>query len=177
MLDAPLELRRMTDQAWSEASRGFLAVAAPALLYAKGDLVDNGAPTRLYAICEADGAAWKFGIGENPDKRIGTLQVGNPRRLLLFAHAPGTRALEAAIHHVLRRHRLSGEWFARSTRTLAVAALIRSAGEQCGDLDLHGLGPADAEDAIGCVTFQYEELLACRVSVPEAAQTNTKGNH
>ncbi len=130
-----------------------------ALFHARKRLA-AGAATRVYAICEEGGDAWKFGIAGDPVERLASLQVGNPRALQLYAHAPGTRELERAIHYRLRRDRLAGEWFRGSPRVLAVAELVKAAGEQCRDLDRYDCGPADVGDSIAAVTYRIEEVLA-----------------
>lgn len=142
--------------AW-EASPALRTVAGLALFYQTHDLMAAPA-TRLYAVHQDEGALWKFGVAVDPEKRLGGLQVGNPHPLTLYAHAPATMKLEQAVHYLLRRDRVSGEWFRGSRRALVVASWIKAAGEQCADLERSGV-LADAEHAVSALTFSVAESL------------------
>jgi hypothetical protein len=74
----------------------------------------------VYLIChDIDGklqGPCKIGISDNPQKRLGQVQNGNPRMLALaFTFHCWDRdwasRVEAAFHSVHRSHRMSGEWF------------------------------------------------------------------
>jgi hypothetical protein len=136
-----------------------LEYAVEVSLFSRWDALAKGSRTRIYAIYEEDGAAWKFGLAQLPHMRIENLQIGNPRTLHLYAHAPATITIERAVHRFLRRERLSGEWFRRSRRTLLVADYIKSAGEQCADVEDMG-EVADVGDALAAVTFSVMEIAA-----------------
>lgn len=54
----------------------------------------------------------KIGISEDPQKRIKTLQVGNPIKLELMATiGKANRNLESQIHEYFNDERINGEWF------------------------------------------------------------------
>ena len=147
-------LDALTDQVYRD--RRPFAIAFELDLWRARERLVKGSETRIYAIVEEAGGFWKFGLGGKPQERLENLQIGNPRRLTLYAHAPGTLALERYIHRVLRRHRIAGEWFAQTPRTLVVAGLIRSVQEQCVDLEDVYDGPAGPEDTIAALTSAVE---------------------
>jgi hypothetical protein len=116
------------EDAWRR--RQHFAFALEVAAYARREELCFGQPTNLYFVCEADGRAWKIGFAHDPSDRLSTLQQANFRELIVFARVPGTRNLERFIHHVLRRHRLRGEWFSDAPRVLALASIFASVQEQ-----------------------------------------------
>lgn len=54
--------------------------------------------------------------------RLSQLQCGNPSPLRLLGYLPGDLGLERAMHSILARHRLQGEWFAAHPEVLKEAA-------------------------------------------------------
>lgn len=66
----------------------------------------------LYVIGEGEGCPIvKIGRAASPEKRLGNLQTGNPRRLFLLHVEPGAGPLERKVHAWLDGCRLEGEWF------------------------------------------------------------------
>jgi hypothetical protein len=53
----------------------------------------------------------KIGYATNVNKRIRTLQIGSPDRLVLVHVMPGTRETESLFHGRFQRYRARGEWF------------------------------------------------------------------
>jgi hypothetical protein len=153
----PSLLQEMTGAAWA-TSQAFDAAFELSFWLASKQPHRDHRETRLYAICEETGSAWKFGVSDDPMKRLNGLQVGNPRRLVLYAHAPARLWMEAFVHHVLRRHRLQGEWFDASPRTLSVAHLIEVAHEQTFDVaEILREGEAlNSGDTLMALCFQLE---------------------
>jgi len=54
----------------------------------------------------------KIGWSENPQKRLGELQVGNSNPLELICTFDWPRSAELMLHRVWAKHRITGEWFA-----------------------------------------------------------------
>jgi len=91
--------------------------------------------TYVYLIAHLDGAGEctapvKIGYSSFPDKRLATLQTGNPSRLVMMfkLRAPSVelaRQSEAYFHRVAASDRLSGEWF--STAPIKALAGLSSA--------------------------------------------------
>ena len=65
----------------------------------------------VYFIQEGENGPIKIGRSGNPEKRLGNLQEGNPRKLKIIAVLHGDRQRENEIHHELRRFGIRGEWF------------------------------------------------------------------
>lgn len=63
----------------------------------------------------------KIGVARNPERRLATLQCANPRRLYIAAVLFGEQITEAALHHLWRKSRLTGEWFAGRDDVVAFA--------------------------------------------------------
>jgi Meiotically Up-regulated Gene 113 (MUG113) protein len=55
--------------------------------------------------------AFKVGVATDVEKRRLTLQTGHPYELWIQQVIPGAHELEGELHHMLKRHRLYGEWF------------------------------------------------------------------
>lgn len=71
-------------------------------------------PAVVYFI--TDGTAVKVGYTTDLNKRLSTLQVGNPRRLEVLRVVPFATATEAyeyeqSYHNTNRRYQVRGEWF------------------------------------------------------------------
>jgi Meiotically up-regulated gene 113 len=74
----------------------------------------------VYVICHLDGkepvGPVKVGIGIDPRSRLGSLQIGNPRRLAIWAtfltpEEMSATLIERTVHERLANNSLSGEWF------------------------------------------------------------------
>lgn len=63
---------------------------------------------------QGDRGGVKVGYSVNPEARVGELQTGNFRPLVLLAKFKGTEADERALHTRYLKHNLIGEWFAPS---------------------------------------------------------------
>lgn len=68
-------------------------------------------PSSVYFIQEAGGGPIKIGFGSDPEHRLQTLQVGNPRPLRLIGAFGGGLREERALHRRFRMLRIAGEWF------------------------------------------------------------------
>lgn len=81
---------------------------------------------RLYVIEEVETGRLKFGISNNPQRRLKTLQTGNTSSLRLLGHIEGGQELEARIHAFLAKYHQRGEWFVPEIEVLLFAdALLR----------------------------------------------------
>lgn len=47
----------------------------------------------------------------DPNKRLKSLQTGNPHELKLLKVIKGDLGLETSLHYKFRKHRINGEWF------------------------------------------------------------------
>lgn len=56
---------------------------------------------------------------EDPGRRVGCLQTGNPVPLVLLAVVPGYSETEAQLHERFAEHRIAGEWFRAAPELLA----------------------------------------------------------
>lgn len=74
---------------------------------------DHRADTAVYFVRMRETGHIKVGIARNTQKRLDTLQTGNPEKLdlLAFTVVVKGRPLEREIHRKLAPYRLSGEWF------------------------------------------------------------------
>lgn len=61
----------------------------------------------------------KIGTSSDPAYRLDALSTASPYELTLIGHIPGSMVAELALHDLLRRHHVKGEWFR------ANAALMR----------------------------------------------------
>lgn len=66
----------------------------------------------------------KIGRAKDPRKRLAAMQTGSPEPLRIIAASPGAARLEKPLHHLLREHRVSGEWYTAG----AVTALLMRCG-------------------------------------------------
>ena len=67
----------------------------------------------VYLIGEIESDAIKIGYGQNPDKRVIELQIGNPRELRLF-HSFETNcaeSVEAFVQRKFSKNNIRGEWY------------------------------------------------------------------
>ncbi len=51
------------------------------------------------------------GLAKNVQKRVSSLQIGNPDEIHLYGYIKGTAADEKRLHAEMREHRTRGEWF------------------------------------------------------------------
>ncbi|MDA9993289.1 GIY-YIG nuclease family protein [bacterium] len=70
----------------------------------------------MYIYCISDGKdLCKFGFSNNPEKRLKTLQTGNPNNLQLIdtilVEEKEVRNLEKTLHKEYAHKRVKGEWF------------------------------------------------------------------
>lgn len=66
----------------------------------------------IYVIAPEDSSVVKIGHTTNePKDRIGTLQTGNPDRLVVRWAGEGDAQLEKHLHAVFKDYRVRGEWF------------------------------------------------------------------
>lgn len=71
------------------------------------------APESFVYVIKAQGdAPIKVGKGDTNLDRLGAIQTGNPRRLVLLNVLVGGLDLEWQLHHKLKGCRMVGEWFA-----------------------------------------------------------------
>lgn len=76
-----------------------------------------------------DGEFIKIGISNNIQKRINSIQTGNPKRLELLRSIECTFEshainLEKLLHRALSEHRVKGEWFAISQEKINQLPLL-----------------------------------------------------
>jgi hypothetical protein len=66
----------------------------------------------IYVIAPEDSSIVKIGHTTNqPKDRIGTLQTGNPERLVVRWAGEGDGQMERHLHAVFKEYRVRGEWF------------------------------------------------------------------
>lgn len=70
------------------------------------------ATTYVYLISDPKSNAVKIGRSDNPMKRVGELQTGNPNPLSLLSCFAAEPSVEQTIHKHLEKYSLNGEWFA-----------------------------------------------------------------
>lgn len=75
----------------------------------------------VYFIQQGSDGPIKIGLAANPEKRLGTLQSGNPDRLYVRAiiRTAEPKKLEIDLHGLFRQHRVGGEWFQPTAELLA----------------------------------------------------------
>jgi hypothetical protein len=149
------QLNAITNAAWTSKRR--FGLAFEWTLYHSREAMLGGPVSKIYCIAEEGGRAWKIGLARSPVERLATLQIGNPRPLVLFAWAPAPTRLEGFVHRVLRRERIHGEWF-YGPRTLAVASMIASA-QEIGSEVARWNGSCDATDTMYALTSIIDDLL------------------
>lgn len=128
----------------------------------------------VYVIGEVDDGPVKIGYAADAWKRLGELQIGNPRELCLYFAQPrvDARLVEAASHRELGARRLRGEWFDVDPGT-AVCTL---------NLILHtashfGLSPVLASASLRIVDGVIERLCsACGKWLPAGAYHRSPSN-
>jgi predicted GIY-YIG superfamily endonuclease len=104
----------------------------------------------LYVITY-DRTTVKIGVTVNVGRRLNQLQIGNSRKLQVFAQFPvgnkrQAHRTEAAVHRRLKAYRLEGEWFAV---TAADAVAMITAVISGGPPKTVREGPSDADLCIG----------------------------
>ena len=66
----------------------------------------------IYFIKDSVTQEIKIGYSKRPINRVGDLQTGNPRKLILLGHVTGKKTDEGTFHGRFAQHRLEGgEWF------------------------------------------------------------------
>lgn len=66
----------------------------------------------VYFLKEVDGVHIKIGTADDPYKRIGQLQTGNPRQLIIVATIDGDETKERELHRKFASQRIGQtEWF------------------------------------------------------------------
>lgn len=81
------------------------------------------APSWIYFIASATGEI-KIGRAVSPERRLITLQAGNPFELRLLAISPGGVIEEQEYHRRFAAHRIRGEWFSGSPSIMEEIAVI-----------------------------------------------------
>lgn len=76
--------------------------------------------------------AIKIGYATDLKKRLTQLQVGNSNPLKVMLTVPGTKEDEALLHHLLREHRIRGEWFKPSPFVTWMIGLTEMRGQVAG---------------------------------------------
>lgn len=91
-------------------------------------------PSSIYVIGFATGGGpLKVGIADNPPSRLRGLQTASPYELALLFHENvgiSAQRLEFAVHWVLEKHRVRGEWFS-VTLPEALAAIEQEKPAAC----------------------------------------------
>jgi predicted nucleic acid-binding Zn ribbon protein len=72
----------------------------------------------VYFIGEEPDGPVKIGVANDPEARVGLLQIGNPRTLTLLAASRGGIRYERELHERFSAWRLRGEWFDRHAEGL-----------------------------------------------------------
>ena len=67
----------------------------------------------VYAIGDDHDGPIKIGVSARPRNRLRELQVANPSKLKILSKFRGDEQDESALHRLLVRARLNGEWFQR----------------------------------------------------------------
>jgi hypothetical protein len=65
----------------------------------------------IYFIKDTVTLAIKIGYSKKPNERLGSLQTGNPSKLILLGTIPGNETDEATFHIKFAQYQLEGEWF------------------------------------------------------------------
>ena len=70
----------------------------------------------IYVISAEDGTGYqKIGFSQNVEKRLSSIQTGNPTRLKVHytqeVPKEKVRLLEKKIHQTIKHNKVSGEWF------------------------------------------------------------------
>jgi hypothetical protein len=66
----------------------------------------------IYFIQHGDSGPIKIGFTkDDPNRRLGILQVGNPEKLMCIKVIEGNIRDEHDLHHKFRQHFIRGEWF------------------------------------------------------------------
>ena len=73
--------------------------------------------------------AIKIGYATDLKKRLTQLQVGNSNPLKVMLTVPGSKEDEALLHHLLREHRIRGEWFKPDVFVMVVIGMIETRGK------------------------------------------------
>lgn len=81
----------------------------------------------VYFVREGHDGPIKIGYALEPIQRLKSLQIGNPRLLVLVGYFPGDVAMERRLHARFADWRLNGEWF--SPDAPGLVDLAKAAGQ------------------------------------------------
>lgn len=115
----------------------------------------GGFPCYLYA-ARSDGFV-KFGITNEPQKRLSGLKTGNPHGVEMLGFVAASTEVEKQVHAYLSKENHSGEWFRWEARPVACAMLI-AAKDLDGLLELIEYKPP--ENILGIATTHNRTRLA-----------------
>jgi len=65
----------------------------------------------VYFVQEEDNGLIKIGYSKNPNRRLKSLQINNPRKLNILKVIDGAMCRETYLHHRCSRFNAKGEWF------------------------------------------------------------------
>lgn len=93
----------------------------------------------IYAIRAGDSGPIKFGVANEPLRRLAALQTGNAALLKLLVAVDVHEQNEKLIHRYLRGDRERGEWFAPTEKTLGLldAMYLQSRDGECHYISDH----------------------------------------
>lgn len=93
---------------------------APAQPVAPIDYESRGRDCRAFVYALQAGDNFKVGVTGNLKKRVKDLQVANANTIIVIWHQEFASAvrIESRMHFILRRYRVSGEWFRCDLATL-----------------------------------------------------------
>lgn len=113
----------------------------------------------IYAIMCGKNGPIKFGIAKSPKSRLGELQVGNPKTLILLGsqETKDDVAIERRIHEHCRVDRVRGEWFKPTDLVGEVAIKI-----QLGVVEEHLADPNDMKPMFRYPRLNPKELAVLR---------------
>lgn len=67
--------------------------------------------SHIYVIGSPSGGPVKIGVSIHPERRLQSIQTGNPRKLAILWTGPGDQAEEQRLHRQFADFRVAGEWF------------------------------------------------------------------
>lgn len=115
----------------------------------------------VYFIQQGNDGPIKIGYAADVEKRLATLQVGNPTPLNLLGVHKGTMKTEKELHKRFAEHRLSGEWFVPTPEIYNIAF---GGCEERAKKKLSG-------EYVEFVEQQVQMLLACGYKPLDAKET------
>lgn len=84
----------------------------------------------IYFIRDRISRAIKIGVTNDPQKRLVTLQIGNPNLLTLMGTIRGALKEEEALHEKFKAHHVRGEWFQDDPQLLSEVLDLIERGKQ-----------------------------------------------